>query len=50
MLQHFFPAYRYRWTVPITYITNRIDKPTLIWFNKDVNRGTNIDFIVIFML
>ncbi|XP_070159038.1 aminopeptidase A isoform X2 [Polyergus mexicanus] len=30
--------YKYRWTVPITYITNRIDKPTLIWFNKDVNR------------
>lgn len=41
---HFFSTYRYRWTVPITYITNRIDKPTLIWFNKDVNRGTNTGY------
>ncbi|XP_012163594.2 glutamyl aminopeptidase isoform X3 [Bombus terrestris] len=27
--------YRYRWTIPITYITNKISTPTLVWFDKD---------------
>lgn len=27
--------YGYRWSVPITYITNKNNKPALIWFNKD---------------
>lgn len=26
---------RYRWTIPITYITNKISTPTLVWFDKD---------------
>ena len=29
--------YKYHWTVPITYITNRNETPTLIWFDKDAN-------------
>ncbi|GAB1864921.1 Aminopeptidase [Camponotus japonicus] len=30
--------YKYRWTVPITYITNRNEIPTLIWFDKDADQ------------
>ncbi|EGI70560.1 Glutamyl aminopeptidase [Acromyrmex echinatior] len=30
--------YRYRWTIPITYITNRNKKPTLVWFNRNANK------------
>ncbi|KYQ54762.1 Glutamyl aminopeptidase [Trachymyrmex zeteki] len=30
--------YRYRWTVPITYITNRNKKPTLVWFDRNANK------------
>lgn len=29
--------YEYRWTIPITYITNRNETPTLIWFDKDAD-------------
>lgn len=38
--------YRYRWTVPITYISNRNNKPTLIWFDKDEDEGLNFNFII----
>ncbi|KAK1134886.1 hypothetical protein K0M31_007653 [Melipona bicolor] len=27
--------YGYKWTIPITYITNNTSKPTLVWFDKD---------------
>ncbi|CAL7934097.1 unnamed protein product [Xylocopa violacea] len=27
--------YGYKWTIPVTYITNRMSKPTLVWFDKD---------------
>lgn len=27
--------YGYKWTIPITYITNKTSKPTLVWFDKD---------------
>ncbi|XP_006607951.1 glutamyl aminopeptidase isoform X2 [Apis dorsata] len=27
--------YEYKWTIPITYITDKISKPVLIWFDKD---------------
>lgn len=27
--------YGYKWTIPITYITDKISKPILIWFDKD---------------
>ncbi|KYN43680.1 Glutamyl aminopeptidase [Trachymyrmex septentrionalis] len=30
--------YRYRWTIPITYITNRNKKPTLVWFDRNANK------------
>ncbi|XP_039305281.1 glutamyl aminopeptidase-like isoform X2 [Solenopsis invicta] len=30
--------YGYRWTIPIVYITNRNEIPSLIWFNKDDNQ------------
>ncbi|XP_072747372.1 aminopeptidase A isoform X2 [Anoplolepis gracilipes] len=30
--------YKYRWTVPITYITNKNEIPTLIWFDKDADK------------
>ncbi|XP_036146513.1 glutamyl aminopeptidase-like isoform X2 [Monomorium pharaonis] len=29
--------YKYRWTIPITYITNINERPTLTWFDKDAN-------------
>ncbi|XP_053981166.1 glutamyl aminopeptidase-like [Hylaeus volcanicus] len=29
--------YGYKWTIPITYITNKMSKPTLLWFQKDAN-------------
>ncbi|XP_028045976.2 glutamyl aminopeptidase [Monomorium pharaonis] len=29
--------YGYRWTIPIEYITNKNEEPTLIWFDKDSN-------------
>ncbi|CAK9820780.1 Glutamyl aminopeptidase [Anthophora plagiata] len=25
----------YKWTIPVTYITNKMSKPTLVWFDKD---------------
>ncbi|XP_011637436.2 LOW QUALITY PROTEIN: glutamyl aminopeptidase-like [Pogonomyrmex barbatus] len=30
--------YGYRWTIPITYITDKNAKPTLIWFDKDKSK------------
>ncbi|XP_029160957.1 glutamyl aminopeptidase-like isoform X2 [Nylanderia fulva] len=37
-------AFKYRWTIPITYITNRNDTPTLIWFDKDATEVViNVD-------
>ncbi|KYN04893.1 Glutamyl aminopeptidase [Cyphomyrmex costatus] len=30
--------YGYRWTIPITYITNRNKKPTLVWFDRNSNK------------
>ncbi|KAG5331089.1 AMPE aminopeptidase, partial [Acromyrmex charruanus] len=30
-------SYGYRWTIPIVYITNRNEVPTLVWFDKDAN-------------
>ncbi|XP_033310008.1 glutamyl aminopeptidase-like isoform X1 [Bombus bifarius] len=27
--------YGYKWTIPITYITNKISTPILVWFDKD---------------
>ncbi|KAG7213582.1 hypothetical protein KM043_002837 [Ampulex compressa] len=27
--------YGYKWTIPITYITNRTSTPKLVWFDKD---------------
>lgn len=29
--------YGYKWTIPITYITNRSSTPTLVWFDKDAS-------------
>ncbi|XP_032666261.1 glutamyl aminopeptidase isoform X1 [Odontomachus brunneus] len=29
--------YGYKWTVPITYITNKKSQPILVWFDKDAN-------------
>lgn len=26
---------RYKWTIPVTYITDKMSKPTLVWFDKD---------------
>ncbi|KAF7991209.1 hypothetical protein HCN44_002771 [Aphidius gifuensis] len=30
--------YGYKWTIPITYITDKISDPTLIWFDKDSDK------------
>jgi aminopeptidase N len=27
----------YKWTIPITYITNKNSSPTLVWFDKDAS-------------
>nr|XP_031842296.1 glutamyl aminopeptidase-like [Nomia melanderi]XP_031842297.1 glutamyl aminopeptidase-like [Nomia melanderi]XP_031842298.1 glutamyl aminopeptidase-like [Nomia melanderi]XP_031842299.1 glutamyl aminopeptidase-like [Nomia melanderi] len=27
--------YGYKWTIPITYITNKTSEPTLVWFDKN---------------
>ncbi|OAD57202.1 Glutamyl aminopeptidase [Eufriesea mexicana] len=29
--------YGYKWTIPVTYITNKMSEPTLLWFDKDAN-------------
>lgn len=29
--------YGYKWTIPITYISNKTSKPALLWFNKDAS-------------
>lgn len=29
--------YGYKWTIPITYITNKSSEPTLVWFDKDAS-------------
>nr|XP_012217531.1 PREDICTED: glutamyl aminopeptidase-like [Linepithema humile]XP_012217532.1 PREDICTED: glutamyl aminopeptidase-like [Linepithema humile] len=29
--------YGYKWTIPITYITNKVEYPTLVWFDKDAS-------------
>ncbi|XP_076239529.1 glutamyl aminopeptidase [Calliopsis andreniformis] len=28
----------YKWTIPITYRTNKTEKPTLVWFDKDADK------------
>lgn len=37
---------RYRWTIPITYITNKIEFPTLVWFDKDAKKRMHFDFVI----
>ncbi|XP_011878875.1 PREDICTED: glutamyl aminopeptidase-like isoform X2 [Vollenhovia emeryi] len=32
--------YGYRWTIPVTYITNKKSVPTLVWFDKDKDEVT----------
>lgn len=29
--------YGYKWTIPITYITNKTSEPTLVWFDKEAS-------------
>lgn len=38
--------YRYKWTVPITYITNKKSQSTLVWFDKDASECENFGFII----
>ena len=33
--------YRYKWTIPITYITSENSTPTLVWFDKDATNCNN---------
>jgi len=37
---------RYKWTVPITYITNKNKEPTLVWFDKSASEGTDLRYII----
>ncbi|KZC09844.1 Glutamyl aminopeptidase [Dufourea novaeangliae] len=32
--------YRYKWTIPITYITSSTSEPNLVWFDKDADQLT----------
>ncbi|KOC69924.1 Glutamyl aminopeptidase [Habropoda laboriosa] len=35
--------YGYKWTIPVTYITDKMSKPTLVWFDKDA-KDLEIEF------